>query len=440
MTIERTRALRHLELPRVGEPPEPRVPTPIRWALENGLRVVAVPRNGLPNVAMRLFLPAGASADPADRPGTASMVADLLTEGAAGRSADEVNERLDWLGAALSAQVGHDFVEIDMVALSDTLAPALEIFADVVLRPDFPRRETERTRAETLDFLVARLDEPANVADDMAAELVFGADHPYGRLTSGTLQGVEAITREEMAEFHSDHYRPANAVLIVAGDFDPPVLERLVESAFGSWTGAAARAASISGSEGPRRAGELVTVEWPGSAQGEIRFAGTGMPRRSPDWIPAAVANYLLGGSTITGRLGANLREDKGWTYGVRCGFAAAVHPGGWSVETAVDVEVVNAAIDEITAELERFSAEPVSDLELTRAKRALVLSLPRAFETSGRIIGRFGTVEAYGLEVDYWERFAERVQAVTAGDVLRAARTYFPLDRLVWVAVGIPQ
>jgi zinc protease len=165
--------------------------------------------------------------------------------------------------------------------------------------------------------------------------------------------------------------------------------------------------------------------------------AGLGMQRNHPDWVAAAVANYLLGGSTITGRLGANLREDKGWTYGVRSGFAAALQPGGWSIETAVDVEVVPRALEEIFSELERFRSEAVPDAELRRAKDALTLSLPRAFETAGRIVSRFATVEAFGLQSDYWETFAERVEAVTSEEITRIARTYFEPERLVVVVVG---
>jgi zinc protease len=161
------------------------------------------------------------------------------------------------------------------------------------------------------------------------------------------------------------------------------------------------------------------------------------MRRADADWIPAMVANYLLGGSTITGRLGANLREEKGWTYGVRSGFAASLQPGGWTIDTAVDVEVVDDALREIAIELERFLAGPVPDEELQRAKQALILSLPRAFETPGRVVSRLGTVEAFGLPADYWERYPDAIRAVTAEEVLRVAREHFAPADLVRVVVG---
>jgi zinc protease len=153
--------------------------------------------------------------------------------------------------------------------------------------------------------------------------------------------------------------------------------------------------------------------------------------------VPATVANYLLGGSTITGRLGANLREEKGWTYGVRSGFAAALQPAGWAIETAVDAEVVDAALAEIAGELDRFLAGPVPEEELARARHSLILSLPRAFETPGRVVSRLGTVEAFGLPSDYWETYPARIQEVTADEVLRIARERFDPAGLVRVVVG---
>jgi zinc protease len=431
----RTAAL--MAVPRPGSPPRPRVPRPERWVMSNGLRIVALSRSGVPQVAMRLLVPAGSSSDSAGYPGTASLVASLLTEGAADLDADTLNARLDLLGASMGAQVGHDFAEVDLSTLSETLAPGLELLAMVVTRPTFPPAETERVRAETLDSLDGRLDEPANVADDTMSAALFGEEHPYGRLTMGTPEGIASVPREVLVDFHQRHFRPDGSVLIVAGEFDRAALEAQLEEQLGDWRGATSTRADLSTPERPHRLGERIQIPWEEAAQGEIRVAGLGMQRNHPDWVAAAVANYLLGGSTITGRLGANLREDKGWTYGVRSGFAAALQPGGWSVETAVDVEVVPRALEEIFSELERFRSEAVPDAELRRAKDALTLSLPRAFETAGRIVSRFATVEAFGLQSDYWETFAERVEAVTSEEITRIARTYFEPERLVVVVVG---
>ena len=424
-----------LPLPTPGGAVPLRVPTPERWSLENGLKVISVPWTTLPQVGLRILFPAGSVGDPPGLQGTASFVGAMLTEGTRSLTAEELNARLDGLGASLGVQVGHDFAEVDLFVLAETLPEAVRLLADVVRSPSFPEAETERVRAETLDSLEARDDEPANVADDALAIGLYGADHPYGLPAVGIPDGVEAVTREALRDFHSRHYRPDGAVLLVAGDFDAETLRSVLADAFGDWSGTAA---SLEYPPSPAESrSETLTVAWPDAAQGEIRFGALGMPRLSPDWIPAAVANYLLGGSTITGRLGANLREDKGWTYGIRSGFSAAVQPGGWVIETAVDGEVVERACEEILKELDRLLNEPLPEDELARARDALILSLPRAFETPGRIIGRFAALAAFGLPLDYWERFPEAVAAVTADDVQRVARTYFHPDALRRVIVG---
>lgn len=426
-----------LPQPVPGAPPRPRTPTPERWTMENGLRVVALQKRTIPQVVLRLVIPAGGAADPAAYPGTASLVAHLLTEGTQSMTADELNARLDLLGAAVHASAGHDFAEVEALLLSETLAEGIALMAEVTTRPAFPERETERVRAESLDALIAREDEPANVADDRVALEVFGAEHPYGHPPFGTRAGIESVPREALAAFHAERYRPRGAFLVVAGDFDPAELRERLDAAFAGWTGEAPRVPYPAGPPQPARAGRAVVVDWEDAAQSEIRIAGPGIDRRGPDWFAGAVANYILGGSTITGRLGANLREDKGWTYGARSSFHAGLAIGGWGADTAVDVEVTADAVAEMIGEMRRMATEPVDEDELRRAKDALILSLPRVFETAASIAGRFVTLEAFGLPDDYWERYADRIEAVTAEEVLRVSRQCFDPERLVRVVVG---
>jgi zinc protease len=426
-----------LPAPTLGPPPAPRVPRPVRFALPNGLRVVAAPMAAVPQVVVRIALRAGSVFDPPEYPGAASLVGALLAEGTAHRTADELNARLDLLGAAVHASVGHDFAEVEGLFLSETLADGLALMAEVVSAPSFPHDETERVRAESLDAIIARLDEPANVAEDHVALETFGADHPYGVPAFGTPEGIESVPVDVLREFHAAHYLPAGSFLIAAGDFDPAELRQLLEQAFAGWTGDARTAVYPPMPEAPARAGRIVVEEWDDAAQSEIRFGGIGLDRRSPQWAAAAVANYILGGSTITGRLGSNLREDKGWTYGARSSFIPGMAGGSWIAETAVDVDVTAAAVAEIRREMQRLVDEPVPADELRRAKDSLVLSLPRAFETPSRVASRLGTLEAYGLPHDYWQAHPARIEAVTVDEVQAMARLFFDPARVVAVVVG---
>ncbi len=426
-----------LPRPRLGPPPPPRAPRPERWTLSNGLRVLAAPRAGLPQVVLRLVIPAGSSADPAEFPGTASLVGSLLTEGTRSRQADAFSTQIDRLGACIGAHVGHDLAAVEMVLLADTLAPGLELLADAMVYPAFRAGETERVRAETLDGILARADEPANVADDRAAEEIFGPVHPYGQPVWGSAEAVTAVSAEVLRQFHQVHYRPEGSFLVASGEFDPGELARILKREFAGWHGTASRPAVPVPDSLPRAAGRRVSLAWGDATQAEIRVAGVGLARKSPDWIPAAVANYILGGSTITSRLGANLREEKGWTYGIHSSFADGFQPAGWGVETSVDIEVADDALDEIHRELLRVTQELVRPEELRRAKDALILSLPRAFETPGGVASRLATLEVHALPQDYWERLPARIEAVSADDVQQIAAEHFAPERLVSVVVG---
>ena len=423
--------------PALGAPPAPRVPAPERWTMANGLRVVAAPKPGMPQVVLRLVVSAGSVADPPEYPGAAHLTGHLLTEGTATMTAEALNARLDLLGAAVNPHVGHDFAEIEAIFLSETLAEGVALLAEMVTRPSFPDHEVERVRAESLDALVARLDEPANLADDRAMLEVFGPGHPYGHPSFGTEAGIRGVPREALVALHAARYRPGGAFVVAAGDFDPAELRATLESAFGAWTGAAAPVAYPAAPAAPANGGRTLVAAWPDAAQSEIRIAGPGLARASADWITAAVANFVLGGSTITSRLGANLREEKGWTYGTRSAFTAGLAPGGFVADAAVDVEVTADAVGEMLREMRRLVDEPVGESELRRAKDALVLSIPRAFETPSGIAGRLATLEAYDLPRDYWTRFPAAVEAVTPEDVRRIAREHFDPARVVRVVVG---
>jgi zinc protease len=426
-----------LPLPQLGAPPAPRVPLPHRWELARGVRGVLVPRPGLPQVGLKILLPAGAVHDPTELPGLASMTARMLTEGTDSRNAEEFARRLDTLGASMHVQAGHDFTELVAVFLSETADEVLELVGEVLSAPAFDAEEMERLRQESIEALESRYDEPANLADDRTATTLFGS-HPYGRLVMGDISSLRAMTPGDLRSFHDARLRPRGAVLIAGGDLEVERFTDRLERALEGWSGAP-RAAGHPGSPPLPRPGREV-VQQPGAAQAEVRVASPGMPRSSPDWIPALVANHILGGSTITGRLGANLREDKGWTYGARSHFAAAVDSGGWVAEAAVDSEVAGQAMEEILGEMERMVREPVEAGELSRAREALVLSLPRAFETPGRIVSRFATLEAFGLPLDYWERFPAAVAAVDVETVQRIAREHFDPSSAVCVRVGPPE
>jgi zinc protease len=416
--------------------PAPRISLPSfeRFRLDNGLSVLAIRRDRLPEVSARLVLPCSAVEDRRERAGTALLVARALTEGTVARTAPEVAEWLDYLGARFSVRVDNDSTVLSLRFLSRVLEGALELLAEVVAQPAFAPKEVERLRDERLDEIARGLDEPRTIAGLRFAEASFDG-HPYGIRAGGVEETVRAISAEELREFHARFFRPEGATLILVGDLPGEgELGRRLETAFEMWRGAQAAAGSVTDPE-PLEGRKLWAVAWPGP-QSELRVGGLGIARTDPDYAAVMVMNAILGG-LFSSRINMNLREDKGWTYGASSRFETRKRRGPYYAATAVEAGASVAAVREILAEMERMKREPASDEELKLAKNSLTLSLPRLFETPGQISSRIAQQVIYGLPDDYWETYADEIRAVTRDDVGRVAERLLDSDRIAIVVVG---
>ncbi len=405
-----------------------------RFRLSNGLSVVAIRHDDLPEISARLVIPFGAADDTRERAGTALLVARALTEGTAERSAGEVAEWIDYLGARFGVDVNHDATTLSLHVLSRVLDDALAFLAEVVARPAFEPREVERLRDERLDEIASSLDEPRIVASLRLHEACFG-DHPYGTRTGGDEATVRAIDADALRDFHTRFYRPSGATLILVGDV--PAQEEMrtrLQAAFGHWTGDPCEGEPLND---PRAANSrrIWAVPWSGP-QSEIRVGGIGIQRLDPDYPGVMVMNAILGG-LFSSRINMNLREDKGWTYGAGSRFDSRKRRGPYFIATAVDARATVPAVREVLAEMERMKSDPASDEELELAKNALTLSLPRLFETVSQVSGRVVQQVIYGLADDYWITYREQVRAVSCGDVQRAAERLLATDQAAVVIVG---
>jgi zinc protease len=422
--------------PTPGPAPAMEAPDPVRRTLANGLEVLYVRRPELPVVAATLVIRgAGEAEDPAELPGLATFTADMLDEGAAGRTSLEVADAIDMLGASLSTGAGWDAGQLSLYVLRANLAPALGIVADVLIRPDFPEHEVQRLRDERLTALARARDEPARIAASAFQALVFGEDHPYGR--SATMDATQRLDRDRVARFHAARYRPENATLVLVGDVDPARDHPVVEGAFGSWRGAGPAAALSAAPAAPEIAATRVfLIDRPGAAQSEIRIGHPGVPRSHPDFYAIQVMNTLLGGS-FTSRLNNNLRETHGFTYGAGSGYAMRMGAGPFTAQSAVRTTATDSALVEFFRELERIRTEPIPADELDRARRFVALGFPLQLETNRAVAGRFGEMATYGLDAGFLSTFVQRILAVTADDVQRVAREHVRPDRSVVVVVG---
>jgi predicted Zn-dependent peptidase len=315
------------------------------------------------------------------------------------------------------------------------LEAALDLLADVVLRPVFSDSEVHRQRELRGAQLVQQRDEPVAVASVAFPAIVFGAAHPYGHPLNGTDAATAALVRSRIVDFYRTYYRPDGTRVLIVGDVNLAEARRLVAARFGAWERATVPPFPTAGAPAPA-ARAVYLIDKPGAAQSVIRIGHVGPPRSTPDWYALEVLNTILGGA-FTSRLNQNLRETHGYTYGAFSQFAARRLSGAFVALASVVTAKTDSSLIEFLKELRRIRDEPVPAADLAKAKAYITLGLPGEFETTSGAAGQFGDLLAYGLPLDYYDHYIERINAVTAEDVLRAARRYIDPDHFDIVVVG---
>jgi zinc protease len=422
--------------PPPGKPRPYHFPPFERERLENGLTLLTADVRGRPLLAANLLL-AGGSADEASRlVGVTALMARGLPEGTQRRTAVELVEASERLGAELHAEAGWETVAASVEVPRRHFEPALGLLAEMVILPSFPEAEIERLRDERLNDLLQARAEPRRRVEWAFAETIYAPSSPYHRPAGGTEKTVADLGRDAVEKRHGAMADPRGATLIVAGDLRGLAVETIAAAHFGEWKGrgrsrAPATADARAHPAGPR----VVLVDRPGSAQTEIRVGHVGLPRRIPDYHAVSVVSAILGG-LFNSRLQRLLREERGYTYGVGAGFEFRRSAGPFSVRTAVETEVTAAALADIMDELRGISARPVSEDELREARDFLIGVFPLRFESPAQVAAALAGLVIHGLPDDELDRYRPAVAAVTADDVARAAAHIRP-DEASIVLVG---
>jgi zinc protease len=422
------------EQPKAGPAPNVTLPTPASATLSNGLTLILDQRRELPLVAASLIFRTGSDANPLDKPGLASFAAAMLDEGTATRNALQIADETAQLGAALGTSSSMDAITVSGRSLSKNFGDTVNLMADVVLHPSFPAEEIDRQRASRLAQLVQQRDTPQQLAPVVVARVLYGNRHPYGFTEIGTEESVKRVGRDEMLAFWSQNFVPNNAALVVSGDISMADLQALAEKAFGGWKRGTPAQPALGTPETTKA--KIVIVDKPGVTETQLRVAAIGAPRSSPDFRAMQVMNMALGG-LFSSRINMNLREAHGYTYGASSQFVFRRSAGPFQVGSAVRIDATAPALTEIFKEIRGMTDKAMSEEELRGAKRSMVNSLPGAFETTSDAVSNFSNVFLYDLGLDYYTKYADQVNAVTADQALAMAKKYLGADRLVVVAVG---
>lgn len=409
------------------------IPRPHQTMLDNGLNVVIFEDKRLPLVSFRLAFHSGDVNDPREHTGLSSAIATVLTEGTEEYSSRQLAEKIERLGAGLSASSSDDFTIVAASSLSLYSTEVLHLLAEVVLRPVFPEDELDLYRRNTVEHLKFQRSQSPFLAGEQAVRLIYG-EHPYSRF-SPAASDIERLDRQTAREFHAASYIPNNAILIAVGDVERNELLSEVNELFGDWQQGQLPPERFS-SPPTRDSRTLTLVDRPGSAQSNIVLGNLAISRTDPDYFPVLVMNQVLGAGASS-RVFMNLREEKGYTYGAYTRLNTKRLAGDIEATAEVRNEVTGESLKEFFYELGRIRTERVGDDELADAKSFLTGVFPIRAETQEGLTNLIVNQHLYGLPENYLQTYRANIDAVTAEDVKRVAEEYVRPDEMSIVIVG---
>ena len=413
----------------VDKPPSPSAPHEVTFAqptearLENGLRVIVAERPGLPILAAELLVRTGAEVDPEGRAGAASMTGSLLTKGTDRMTAPQIASAIESLGGEIESGARWDASSAVIVVLSSNAAPALGILADVVLHPAFKQEEIDRLKNQTLDGLRVMLQQPGALARYVTDRVVFGTSE-YGHAAGGTMETVQAITRDDLVKLYQSYYRPENATLILAGDITLEQGKTYAQQFFGDWK-VDPSVSKEPPQPNPEWKPENVVVDMPQAGQASVTVAKPAIKRSSPDYYTGLVANAALGTGFVS-RLNREIRIKRGLSYGARSALDSRRNGGSFVASAQTKNESAGEVASLLQSELKRLGTEPVEGDELKSRQAVLTGGYARNLETNRGLVAQIASLATYDRPLDTVNKFIPAINAITAADVSAFATKYF--------------
>ncbi|MCG3156027.1 MAG: hypothetical protein DKINENOH_02635 [bacterium] len=401
----------------------------------NGIDIFVVERPELPKVAVTFVTRAGNVADPSGKEGVANMVISTIDMGTKTRKALEIEDALGDLGTSLFGFATREASQLGLEVLSRNVDPALALVAEVVRQPVFPESEVDREKKRTLDNLSQQENNPNALAARIRGMLVFGHDHPYGRAMLPAT--VQQITRADLVAFHETYWKPASSALIFVGDITLAQATDLVQRHFGTWSGGAAPAVNIPAPK-PMGTGKIYVVDRQDAAQTVVTQILPAPNRKAPDYYALRLTDAVWGGGGFGTRLNLNLRENKGYSYGVFSNLALLSQAGSWWANGGVQTNKTKESVAEFLAELQNLSgAKPISEQELEDAKATRIRGYAQQFESHGRIAGQIADLWAAGMPITELQRESDESAKATLAEVNAAAQKYAAPGQATLLLVG---
>lgn len=409
-------------------------PSVVERTLSNGMRVIVAKSTDLPIMNAQLIIGGGAAADPTDRPGVASMTADLATAGAGGRTAPQIASTMEALGANIGGGADADITGLSLSTPIASADQAGAVFADVVRNPTFAAEEVERSRTRRANALRVNLRQPGPVASLVLNRLAFG-EAAYGAPSSGTPASIGAITRDEIVAFHQRWWRPDNATMIITGGMEPEEAFAFAERTLGGWTRPSGAIPTLGDRAGAVPAPRLVVVDLPGAGQAAVSAAVRG-PRRADDsFYPLSVVNSIMGQGQ-NGHLFQEIRAKRGLSYGAYSTLGARRDGGLLAASTQTKNESAAEVVGLVLHEFDRLRTEAVTDQAVTDREAFINGGFSRGLETTGGLGGTLANAVTYGLPLSVIETYPASISANTP-DTVRAAAQAVSSEQAYVVVVG---
>jgi zinc protease len=429
-------ALDRTKVPEPGKTPVLKVPAWTKSTLSNGAQLIVSPKRDLPLVTVSVNFIGGTNQfETPDKLGVGSFTAAMLSEGTLTHSGDALADAQQLLGTRISSGIGAEGGSLSFTALSSKLDPALDLLAEMMLTPTFPADALERLRSQRLIGLKQAKDQPASIANDVFSKVVYGDQHPYGRVV--TENTVKAITREDVAAFHKAYYLAGRAVITVVGDVEPAAVKTSMERAFAKWPAGGDRPSFSYPATPAPRAMSIYLVDKPKAAQSIFALGTPGPSRDTPDYFAISVMNHILGG-LFQSRLNHLIREEKGYSYGVSSSFGFGKGPGRFRAGGAIITAKTDSALIDFMSELRGVQGgKPFTEDEIKQGKESLIQSLPASFGSVNATAGAISNIYLQGLPETYYQEYAAKINAVTPDDLVRVAKKYIDLANMNLVIVG---
>ena len=407
-----------------------------REVLPNGITVLARSNFNSPSVVVAGFFEAGALFDPDEKLGLAEYTVLSLMRGTMNRTFDEIYHALESVGAGLGFNTGVHKSGFNGRSLAEDLPLLLELLSEALTMPTFPKAELEKLRAQLLTGLAIRAEDTSDMASMVFDKILF-KDHPYSRPEDGYPETIQNIKRSDLVKFHREHFGPRGMVIAVVGGVEPEEAVRQVKRAVGGWQVRGQKETPPLPPLKPLKKTVSRHHRIAGKAQSDLIVGTHGPMRRDPEFMSASIGNNILGQFGMMGRIGDVVREKSGLAYYAYSSLSAGLGPGSWEVSAGVNPQNVKKASELIQDELKHFVQEGVTADELTDTKANFIGRLPLSLESNGGVANALLNIERHQLGLDYYHRYKDLVNEVSAEDVLTTARKFIDPDRLVIAVAG---